>query len=334
MSVIKPLPSWAIINRFPAFYEGESLTAIEQTARIYGKINELINTYNRFVTENNAELTELEAQVQKDLSCAIRTIINLTDSYITQVELRLGHQDRKLDEAYKSFTTDITATVDAIIREMKEAGELDETILNALDALNNKFEALQTGVSEEQAALKADYEATKNALDANYEAVKTALEAGYNETKYRLTQGIHQLRDELHQETEANTTFCQNTSVTLAQFTDTDGVGATVPNIEDYSIVGVELAYGDYCICKVHKTSDGAIFIRGTGWSDVYVSNGGSNRVRTPNVAVILSTDGVIVNVEAYIVTIQSADATVSLIPEQVDITRIDGLVLNSGNIS
>ena len=322
MPIIKPLPSWAIINRFPAFYEGESLTAIEQTARIYAKVNELITTYNRFVTENNAELTELEQQVQKDLSCAIRTIIKLTDSYITQVELRLGHQDRKLDEQYKALTDDITDTVDSLIRQMKEAGELDQVILDAIDNLNTKFDNYTAGIAEEQAALKADYDAAKAALNSEYA-----------ECMDNINTYFAQMQSELREDMAENALFREHTSVTLAEFTDTDGVGATVPRIKDYSIVGVQFAeLGLYCICKVRKTNDGIIYVDGTGYGDA--SFGTTSRLRVPSVHITLNYDGVIGNIEAGYVQINGISDLVTLLSDTCTISRIDGLVLNGGNIS
>lgn len=334
MSVIKPLPSWAIVNRFPAFYEGESLTAIEQTARVYGKINELINTYNRYVTTINGELTELETQVQSDLSCAIRTIINLTDSYITQVELRLTHQDRKLDEAYASFTTDITAAVDSIIRQMKEAGELDATILDAIDNLNSKFETLDADITIEQEALKQEYELAKNNLNADYEQYKAEMEHTFNNFSFAMQQRI-----------DENTAFRENTSKVLVQGSkDSSGtvvlgirVGTPVPNIKDYSIVGVQLTgYDDYCICKVTKTNDGIIYISGVGNGRVGLDDVDENGFVVLSIATVkmtLNWEGIIGHCAAgYIEVGGSGEIKTRAI--ETDIARIDGLVLNSGNIS
>lgn len=278
MSIIKPLPSWAIINRFPAFYEGESLTAIEQTARIYGKINELIETYNRFVTENNAELTELETQVQRDLACAIRTIINLTDSYITQVELRLTHQDRKLDEQYKALTDDITNTVDEVIQQMKEAGELDQVILDAIGNLNTKFDSLQTNVAEEQAALKADYEAAKAALEAEYTDTLDSINGFVTNKMEEFEQNAESLNAELKEDVSKSLLFMEqhsdvvylpDDSYQLANF-----VGQAIPNIKNYSIVRVFLISGQDVLCHVEKTGTGTYHIYGFGGQDFDFTSG------------------------------------------------------------
>lgn len=318
--IIKPLPSWAIINRFPAFYEGESLTAIEQTARIYGKINELINTYNRFVTENNAELTELEAQVQKDLSCAIRTIINLTDSYITQVELRLGHQDRKLDEAYKSFTTDITETVESLIHQMHASGELDRYILEGLDNLWSKIEELQVSVADEQAALRADYE-----------AAKTSLNAEFNESMQNYDAYFKQLEEKHLGDTYANNYFREHTNQVLVGITSGDGVGYGVPEIGEYAIVGVLLRDGAYCICNVEHHEGGQYYVRGTGYGERYARYDGLYPIlRLATVDMSLNSDGDIVAVTAGTIRLIGTESGVEMDKELTGITRIDGLVMNT----
>jgi len=45
------LPNWNITSEQPGFYDVESGTAIQQTARLYKRIQELINDYNNFVNE-------------------------------------------------------------------------------------------------------------------------------------------------------------------------------------------------------------------------------------------------------------------------------------------
>ncbi len=333
MSIIKPLPHWAIINGFPSFYDTESLTAIEQTARLYGKVKELIETYNRYVTEMNGELTELETQVQKDLACAIRTIINLTDAYITQTELRLNHQDRKLDEAYKAFTEDITSAVDSIIRQMKEAGELDQVILDAVDNLNTKFETYTSGVADEQAALRADYEATKQAMLAEYDGFVANISSEYARKQTELTNTVDNFCFAKAAEINANTYFRTRTSKVLAEITTGDGVGYGVPEIGEYSLVGVLLRNGDYCICRVEHHENGQYYVRGTGYGDggaVYTAQYPVMRFSTVDMA--LNADGDIVSVRAGYMRFLGLETGIEFTKAEILISRIDGLVLN-GNI-
>ena len=58
--MIKPLPKWVLTNEYPAFYDTESVTAIEMVAKLYGKMEELITTYNEFVDEINKTIADFD----------------------------------------------------------------------------------------------------------------------------------------------------------------------------------------------------------------------------------------------------------------------------------
>lgn len=59
------LPKWALVNPFPAIHDFESLTVIDQTARIYGAMNGLINEYNAFADQVNKHLSSFTGTEQK-----------------------------------------------------------------------------------------------------------------------------------------------------------------------------------------------------------------------------------------------------------------------------
>lgn len=222
--IIKPLPSWALINRFSSFYEGESLTAVEQTARVYAKMQELIESYNKYIEQVNTELMELEKSTDKDLNCAIKTLINLTDSYISTVDLKLIRMSRTLDENYVAFTDNVLQTISNMVQELKENGELDAALLDAVDDLGNRFTEVQAQWDSTLAELSADYEATKTELSADYEGTKSDLQehingvmaewnsnldtmmsevdAKYERAEFELADSIHHLEGELQDSVE------------------------------------------------------------------------------------------------------------------------------------
>ena len=51
------LPKWVLTNKLPAFYDMESGTAIEQTAKIYGAMQGMIKDYEKFAEEFAAAAT-------------------------------------------------------------------------------------------------------------------------------------------------------------------------------------------------------------------------------------------------------------------------------------
>lgn len=60
---IKSLPNWVLTGTYPAFYDSESLTAIQQTARLWAKVQELITTYNEFVNTINEKIEEQDDKI-------------------------------------------------------------------------------------------------------------------------------------------------------------------------------------------------------------------------------------------------------------------------------
>ena len=50
---IRHLPHWVLTDLQPAFYDLESVTSVEETARLYAKMQELITLYNEFTDRIN-----------------------------------------------------------------------------------------------------------------------------------------------------------------------------------------------------------------------------------------------------------------------------------------
>ena len=55
---LKKLPHWCITDIFPAFYDFESLTSIEQTARLYAAMQGIIEGCNKYSEELNKTIEE------------------------------------------------------------------------------------------------------------------------------------------------------------------------------------------------------------------------------------------------------------------------------------
>lgn len=62
------LPKWVLANPFPAIHDFESLTVIDQTARIYGAMNQLINEWNKMIEQlSGFEKSETESREEFEL---------------------------------------------------------------------------------------------------------------------------------------------------------------------------------------------------------------------------------------------------------------------------
>lgn len=157
--MITQLPKWALVNKFPALYDTESVTAVEQTARVYGKINELIESYNNYIELVNSEIKKFTEATDSNYEEFSKKIIKITEDFITTIDMkvvnfsrlmdenftaqnkeiseRLAAQDNEIAAIYNTFRNDILNTVSTILAEMKESGELGDTILTSLTAVEN-----------------------------------------------------------------------------------------------------------------------------------------------------------------------------------------------------
>ncbi len=76
---IKPLPHWCLTDLQPAFYDVESVTAIEMVSKLYGKMEQLICDYNMYIDQLNKYIHEFECGIIKDFNefkCCITKTIN------------------------------------------------------------------------------------------------------------------------------------------------------------------------------------------------------------------------------------------------------------------
>lgn len=61
--MIKKLPDWVLTGTYPAFYDHESLTVIQQTARLWAKVQELIEAYNEYVNTIDTKIAEQDGKI-------------------------------------------------------------------------------------------------------------------------------------------------------------------------------------------------------------------------------------------------------------------------------
>ena len=111
------LPPWALTNPFPAVFDIDSATVTEQTAKMYGAMNELIKEYNAFADAANKKLqefTETETAARKEFELAITKVMNDFRCCIDQyLKLNLSETARTmLEEMIENGEITITQTYD------------------------------------------------------------------------------------------------------------------------------------------------------------------------------------------------------------------------------
>lgn len=130
--MINNLPNWLITNNSPAFNDTESATAIEQTAKLYEKVREIVNEFNQFISVIETRCDSFENTCKTDYE-AFRTAIRQEfQNFIEVVTLKLG----ALEMEYGDFASAINDT-----REYAKnvAIEEDNKIRQELATINEKI---------------------------------------------------------------------------------------------------------------------------------------------------------------------------------------------------
>lgn len=143
MKRIPQLPHWCLTDLHPAFYDTESLTVVDQTAKLYGKMSELIDDYNNFANEVNKTIIDFVTGVNTDQEEFEKSINELVHNYIILIDSKIAHQDRVIEENITYIRNNISDGITQIINEMKENGEFDDAITEAFDSLSSRVEVLE-----------------------------------------------------------------------------------------------------------------------------------------------------------------------------------------------
>lgn len=140
---MKSLPHWSLTGKHPAFYDTESATAIEQTAKIYGAMQTLIDEYNKFVDELNTNIQNFEESTNKDVEDFKECITNTMRKYIETL-------DTKVDNAVSYMKTNLRETAENYLASVID--EFNEQILDFNETKANfeqRFEQFIVNMEEQ-----------------------------------------------------------------------------------------------------------------------------------------------------------------------------------------
>ncbi len=136
---LRHLPHWVLTDTFPAFYDCESATAIQQTAKLYGKIQELITEYNNFARDVNRYITEFEEGIIKDFNCFQNCVIKTMNDYIKSIDTKIELQDNKIQEAIDYMKNNLVSTVTTLFNQAVQNGDIRATLLETYDSNNESL---------------------------------------------------------------------------------------------------------------------------------------------------------------------------------------------------
>lgn len=107
---MKNLPNWVLTNKFPAFYDTESGSAIEQTAKVYGAMQELIKEHNEFIANITNSINDFKGTTEKEIDEFKTCITNTLENYIKMLDVKIEKMDKHIeeyvDEYFKSIIND------------------------------------------------------------------------------------------------------------------------------------------------------------------------------------------------------------------------------------
>lgn len=133
---IAPLPNWVLTNRQPAFYDTESASALQQTAKIYGKMQELLVDYDKFIAEINEYIKFYQESTDRDLAMFKYKIEKKIYDFTQALEIKYTEQDLEIDKAIQYMKDNLVET----IKNLNDNGELDSMIVNAISNVQENLQ--------------------------------------------------------------------------------------------------------------------------------------------------------------------------------------------------
>lgn len=126
--MIAKLPYWVLTEKYPAFSETESKTAVEMVARLYGKVQELIDDYNSFIDIINKNIVEFQSNTTQDLETFKVNLENLIHNYIKTLDMKIQHHDREIQETIVYIKENITEVANKLMYDVLQNGMQFQTI--------------------------------------------------------------------------------------------------------------------------------------------------------------------------------------------------------------
>lgn len=169
---MKRLPHWVLTDTFPAFYDSESATAIEQTAKLYGAMQELIDEYNQFVDDVNAHIEEYETNMNADFETFKANVNATMYAFIASINSKINEQDTKINEQDTKINDTIDYIKNTLLKRTEELILYTETMQQQIDQLviegDSSVEAAQARVSTDENSVSTTYTTLKNRLDTEH----------------------------------------------------------------------------------------------------------------------------------------------------------------------
>lgn len=122
------LPPWVETGLQPAFYDKESGTVLQQTARMYARVNMLIRMFNKLSKNTKTEIERFETAVNEDMTQYKHDINETVANYIEQFNQLHDYVHDYFDNL------DVQEEINNKLDDMVEQGTLQEIIADYLNS--------------------------------------------------------------------------------------------------------------------------------------------------------------------------------------------------------
>lgn len=127
------LPKWVLANPFPATHDFESLTVLDQTARLYGAMTALIAEYNVFADQLNSEIEKFVESGETEISNFKKTVEERIRCKFNDIDARIAEIKtgiiKEVDEKIEaSISQHIKDDLERVVSEKIATGELSVSL--------------------------------------------------------------------------------------------------------------------------------------------------------------------------------------------------------------
>lgn len=122
------LPPWVETGLQPAFYDKESGTVLQQTARMYARVNMLIRMFNKLSKNTKEEVESFEGTVNDEIERFEGVVNDTVEEYIEKFNDLHDYVHDYFDNL------DVQEEINNKLDAMAEAGTLEEIIASYLDS--------------------------------------------------------------------------------------------------------------------------------------------------------------------------------------------------------
>lgn len=168
---MKLLPKWALTNLRPTIYDAESGSVIEQTAKVYGAMNELIEEYNKFADSWNSKIEVFMSDVNADNETFRVALRQEFQDFIDVVVLKIAELDQ--------YTKNVLASeIERIYKELAESDEVQEIMRSEISSFETEIQSL---INENESTMLSNFNSFKNEINGKHSTMVSDFESFKNE---------------------------------------------------------------------------------------------------------------------------------------------------------